>query len=176
MKRFLTALDRGLAGVERLLLGLAMAALLAIAVLVCWEIVARSAPALAIPDAVILVQMLMVASIACALGFATGTGAHIAVDILYGLMGPATRRICDVMALIAALVFVVPTCLWIVDETASHIASGRTLYGLLRLPEWPPYVALALGMVSMALRLAQLLLHDLFAGRRSDPAAPPSRS
>lgn len=179
MRRFLSAADRGLAGLERLLLGLAMAALVAIAVLVCWEIVARSLPAIAIPDGVILVQMLMVASIALALGHATGTGAHIAVDILYNLFPDRARRACDLLGLVAALVFMVPASLWIAGETVEHVASGRTLYGLLRLPEWPPYVALALGMLSMCLRLAHLLVRDLAAPDREAARGadePPSSS
>jgi len=163
MKRYLSAADRGLAGLERLLLGLAMAALIGIAVLVCWEILARSVPAIAIPDGVIVVQMLMVAAIALALGHATGTGAHIAVDILYNLLPTRTRRGCDLLALVAALVFMVPASLWIAVETVEHIESGRTLYGQLRLPEWPPYAALALGMLSMCLRLVHLLVRDIAA-------------
>ncbi|MDF2235711.1 TRAP transporter small permease [Albimonas sp. CAU 1670] len=168
MSGFLTAADAALTWIERVLLGLSMAALAAIAALVCWEIAARSLPAIAIPDGVIMVQMLMVAAIACALGHATATGAHIAVDILFNLMGPGTRRVCEVLALIAALVFMIPTCLWIAAETAEHIGSGRTLYGLLRLPEWPPYAALSLGLISMTLRLVHLLARDLVEG------APPS--
>ena len=163
MKRILSAADRGLAGLERLLLGFAVAALCGIATLVCWEILARSFPAIAIPDGVILVQMLMVAAIALALGHATGTGAHIAVDIFYNLFPRRARRVCDLLALIVALIFMVPTTLWIATETIEHIGSGRTLYGQLRLPEWPPYAALALGLVSMCLRLAQLLIRDLIA-------------
>ena len=153
MRNFLLAADRALGLFERALLALAVAMLLAIAALVLLAIVARSAPAVTVPDNVLFVQALMVGSIACGLGQATGARAHIAVDIVWNLFGPRLRRACDALGVLAGLAFLVPLTLWFGRMTAELIASGRTLYGLLRLPEWPPYLALLLGLLCVALRL-----------------------
>lgn len=168
MKLFVEGAGRVLSLFERALLALAFVSLIAIAVLVILAILARSIPAFIVPDSVLIVSSLMVISISFSLAYATATRAHIAVDLFYMTMGRRLRRVCDVVAVVAGIVFTAPLTLWFIDETHEMYVEGRTVIGALRLPEWPTHFALVVGFALVALRLLQILLSYLLGLEQAD--------
>lgn len=163
VQNVISAGHRVLGGVERCLLAVASAALVAIAALILIEIVGRWLPALRIPDNIIIVRQLMVVSIACGLGWVTGRNGHIAIDLLYRHMAPRLQRVCHGLALVIALVMVMPLVIWVIEDIVSLYTSGSFYFGELKLPEWPVRTAFLLGFLSLTARLC-LQLAGLIAG------------
>ncbi|MGR3425122.1 MAG: TRAP transporter small permease [Sagittula sp.] len=157
----MTLMDRTgalLARMERVFLWVSIIALMLAGLLVLLAVPSRSFPAIAVPDNVLFVQSLLLISIALGLGHATGQGEHISVDLLYNRFGSRTRLVTRYVALVAGLVFFIPLAWWYAKLGWGYFESGRTEYGTLRLPKWPPYVILSLGFCLVSLRLTFFLL------------------
>ncbi|MGE0232373.1 MAG: TRAP transporter small permease [Flavobacteriaceae bacterium] len=142
-----------LSRLEQIFLWISVAALVLAGGLVLLAVPSRSFPAIAVPDNVLFVQLLLLTSIALGLGHATGKGQHIAVDLLYERFGPTGKKAARFLALAAGLLFFVPLAWWYAGLAWEHFESGRSQYGQLRMPKWPPYAILSLGLWLVSLRL-----------------------
>ncbi|MGV0819105.1 TRAP transporter small permease [Martelella sp. AMO21009] len=163
--------DRVLARIEALFLSLSVIAMIVITGIICYGIFARSLHLPGLPDDVLIVRQLMVATIAAALGHATATRGHIAVDLLYQHLPAPLRKGCNLLALAVGLVAFGPLCAFAFSTFREALSNGDYMYGKLKLPEWPAEFAFFLGLFAMNLRLLLLLIGDLL---RSGPYdAPP---
>ncbi|TYR33395.1 TRAP transporter small permease [Mesorhizobium microcysteis] len=160
MRRFLDLFDKGLGHLEKTLFAVSVSALVLIAAIMITAISIRNI-GLSIPDHVLITQQLMLVSIACGLGYATGQRAHIAVDLLYDRFGPKGRTAAELVAVAAGLVAVVPVALWAVGDFLAFLRSGRYYYGQLNMPEWPARLFFATGFILVWLRLTHHLLAEL---------------
>lgn len=145
---------------ETLLLQLAVAAMIVITVIICYGIAARSFHWPGLPDDILIVRQLMVATIAASLGYASAERAHIAIDIFYNALPAGLRKACNLLAWCIGLVAFVPLTVWAWDEFASSFAGGDYMYGKLKLQEWPAEAMFFLGLLVMMLRLVALVVHD----------------
>ncbi|WP_417725305.1 TRAP transporter small permease [Salipiger sp.] len=154
------AADRLLARIEAVFLHISVAGALVIAAILCWGIAARSTPLPGLPDDILIVRQLMVGTIAVALGHATATRGHIAIDLLYRHLPAPMRKACNLLALAVGLIAFGPLCVFALEEAARSYGDGAYMYGKLKLPEWPAEAAFFLGLLVMNLRLILLFLRD----------------
>lgn len=115
-----------------------------------------------IPDAFDLSRLVLAVAIIwgfASLGF---RGSHIKVDILALAVKPRTRRILDLLAWSALLVFTLLIFWKISGRVMSQIGRGETTMEL-RLPHWPFLVAIAIGLLMAAvttlIRLWRVFAH-----------------
>lgn len=148
-----------MSSIEVFFLSLSVLALIGASLLVLFAVPARSYPAFAVPDNVLFVESLLLTSIALGLGRATGLGEHIAVDLFYNGFPEWLKRATRFLALCAGLIFFVPLAWWYASLALEFFESGRTQYGSLRLPKWPPYAVISVGFWLVALRLSLQLLN-----------------
>lgn len=160
MRRFLDLSDKALGHMEKTLFAVSVSALVLIAAIMITAISIRSF-GLSIPDHVLITQQLMLVSIACGLGYATGQRAHIAVDLLYDRFGPKGRKVAKLIAVAAGLIAIVPVALWAFGDFMSFFRSGRYYYGRLNMPEWPARLFFATGFILVCLRLTHHLLAEI---------------
>ena len=158
--------DRILSAIEAAFLWVSVAALVGASLMVLFAVPARTFPAFAVPDNVLFVEVLLLVSISMGLGRTTGLGEHISVDLLYARFPPRLKKATRFLALFAGLVFFLPLAWWYATLAVDFFESGRTQYGSLRLPKWPPYVVISLGFWLVSFRL----LYQLMDGARETDA------
>lgn len=171
----MSKIDGVLSRIETVFLWMSVLALVLASLLVLFAVPARTYPAFAVPDNVLFVQALLLISISLGLGRTTGLGEHISVDLLYTRFPQGLKRATRFLALLAGLIFFLPLAWWYASLAWEFFESGRTQYGSLRLPKWPPYVMISLGFWLVSLRLALQLMRGApeTGGENHDPQAAP---
>ena len=162
--------------VERLLLDLAVAAVIGLAVLITATVVMRAAGGEGIPDTIVIVRELMVAAIVLPLAAATTARAHIVVEFVSKRLPPGVQDRLAVAGSVLGLLALAPLIYAGWNELAKAAGSGSFYFGQLSLPKWPGRAIFLVGMSFCALRLAAMAVADvraIRAGRRvldPDPA------
>lgn len=139
---------------ERIIERIAAALLGTVAVVTVVEVVLRQAFDTRLPDAYTLAGFLQAIAVMWGIAVAVLAGRHIAVDILWEVSTPVSRRRIDLIATAACIVFFAALTLMIGAKVGRVYASGE---GTLELtwPVWPMYL---LGMAGSAFALVSAVI------------------
>jgi C4-dicarboxylate transporter, DctQ subunit len=109
-----------------------------------------------VPDAFDLSRLLIGACIMWGLASVGYRGGHIAVDLLYEIVGKRSRQMINVAAWLALLSFTVMLTVMLYHRVASAYASHEVTFDL-KLPVWPLllliWIGCAVSVVTVALAL-----------------------
>ena len=156
--------------IEYVLDSAAAVAIVLLCLLITTNIVSREFLLMGMPDIMIAVQELMVATILFPLASATAARAHIAIEVIANLFPAALNRW---IAVFAALIGVGLACIllmagwfefWKAFNSPSHYG------GTFHWPKWPSRLLFVLAFVFFLIRLVQILWVDLRAAITGQPA------
>lgn len=147
--------------IERLLLDLAVLAILGLGGLITATVILRATVNSNIPDTTVIVAELMVAAILLPLAAATTARAHIVVEFLSKMMPPRVQDWLIVGGSLFGVLALSPLIYAGWNEAAHTYASGTFFFGELSLPKWPGRVIFLIGMSFCWLRLLMMALGDI---------------
>jgi TRAP-type C4-dicarboxylate transport system permease small subunit len=160
--------------IERLLLDLAVLAILGLGLLITLSVVMRATMGGGIPDTIVMVRELMVAAIVLPLAAATAARSHIVVEFLSQMMPRRMQDILIVVGSVAGMLALAPLIYAAWNETVKTVTSGSFYFGELMLPKWPGRVIFLIGMIFCWIRLLLMAVGDIRtirAGGHVDEAA-----
>lgn len=161
---------------ERLGLWFGTLAVVAMAVLITANIVARALFGLAVPDTVILVRELMIPAILLPLGAATAQRAHIAVTFLADRLPYRWGCWLVIFGTVVALLALGPLLYAGWREVVRAVRTGAFHDGDMAVPHWPMRAVFWWGLAAMWLRLAVILIRDIAALWRGPKPNNPIRT
>lgn len=132
--------------IERLLLDLAVFAVIGLGVLITASVLLRITVNSGIPDTIVIVRELMVVAIVLPLAVATLERAHIVVEFLSNKMPTRVQDWLIVGGSIFGLFALSPLIFAGWRETVHTIESGAFFFGQLNLPKWPGRVIFLIGI------------------------------
>jgi TRAP-type C4-dicarboxylate transport system permease small subunit len=145
---------------ERLLLSLGAAAVLALGAMIAINVALRALFGLSIPDSVVMVSELMVAAILLPLAAATAARAHICVEVISGTFSKRVQSWLIVFGSFVGLLAILPL-LWAGWQEFTRNWQSWGLYpGIIELPKWPGRLLFTIGLAAAALRLVRLVFTD----------------
>ncbi|WP_425073593.1 TRAP transporter small permease [Sagittula sp. S175] len=147
--------------IERLLVDLSIAAVLALGALITANVLLRALFNSGIPDSTVLVAELMVAAVILPLAATTTARAHIAVEVIADRLPARVSDGLIVFGSVFGLLALAPMIWAGWHEALGAIEKGSFFFGELHLPKWPGRVIFLGGMVVCWLRLAVMVVGDL---------------
>jgi TRAP-type C4-dicarboxylate transport system permease small subunit len=147
--------------IERLLLDLAVFAVIGLGVLITASVLLRITVNSGIPDTIVIVRELMVVAIVLPLAVATLERAHIVVEFLSNMMPTRVQDWLMVGGSIFGLFALSPLIFAGWRETVHTIESGAFFFGQLNLPKWPGRVIFLIGISFCWLRLLLMVIGDI---------------
>ena len=147
--------------IERLLLDLAVFAVIGLGVLITASVLLRITVNSGIPDTIVIVRELMVVAIVLPLAVATLERAHIVVEFLSNIMPTRVQDWLMVGGSIFGLFALSPLIFAGWRETVHTIESGAFFFGQLNLPKWPGRVIFLIGISFCWLRLLLMVIGDI---------------
>ena len=147
--------------IERLLLDLAVFAVIGLGVLITASVLLRITDNSGIPDTIVIVRELMVVAIVLPLAVATLERAHIVVEFLSNKMPTRVQDWLIVGGSIFGLFALSPLIFAGWRETVHTIESGAFFFGQLNLPKWPGRVIFLIGTSFCWLRLLLMVIGDI---------------
>ena len=147
--------------VEKLLLDLAVVAVVGLGVLITGSVFLRAAFNSGIPDTIVIVRELMVAAIVLPLAMATLDRAHIVVEFLSKMMPLRVQDWLLVGGSAFGLFALSPLIYAGWREVAHTVESGAFFFGQLNLPKWPGRVVFLVGISFCWLRLLLIVIGDI---------------
>jgi len=157
--------------IEKLLLELAVLAVLALGLLISASVVLRVFFNSGIPDTIVMVRELMVAAILLPLAAATSARAHIVVEFLTNQFPARIQGWFVVFGTGFGVLALAPLMYAGWNETVHSLNSGAFYFGQLNLPKWPGHLLFLIGISFCWLRLLLLLIADLKQLRAGLPVA-----
>ncbi len=154
---------------ERALLFLAMVGIAMLCAIVTITVVSRAIYRPLIPDDVLLVREVMVATILLPLAIVTTGRAHIAVTIFTNWMSDAARRWLSALGHLIGTAFAAVLCYagwWLLKDAWR---TAEYFDGDIYLPTWIGYATFVLAMLLFLIRLILMLVADLRSLRRAGP-------
>ncbi|MGH1460192.1 MAG: TRAP transporter small permease [Paracoccaceae bacterium] len=147
--------------IERLLLDLAVFAVIGLGVLITASVLLRITVNSGIPDTIVIVRELMVVAIVLPLAVATLERAHIVVEFLSNKMPTRVQDWLIVGGSIFGLFALSPLIFAGWRETVHTIESGAFFFGQLNLPKWPGRLIFLIGISFCWLRLLLMVIGDI---------------
>ncbi|QFU08015.1 Tripartite ATP-independent periplasmic transporters, DctQ component [Rhodobacteraceae bacterium THAF1] len=147
--------------IERLLLDLAAAAIVALGLLITVSVVLRITVNSGIPDTVVMVAELMVAAILLPLAATVAARANIVVEVLSQHFPMRVQDLLVILGGIIGLLALIPLIWAGWKEAVTAIESGSFFFGQLNLPKWPGRVLFLIGVVLCWVRLAVQVVEDI---------------
>ena len=160
-----------LAKIENTLLAIAGICIIALGLLITATVLLRSFVGWGIPDDVVIVKELMIATIILPCAAVSAARAPIAIEFLYNRFNRKTQAVLLAFSSLIALLTLLPIVYAAWRELAHVIGVGSYFFGDLSLPKWPGRLAFFVGIAVFALRMAVLFVEDFKAVLASD--APP---
>ena len=160
--------------IERLLLDLAVFAVIGLGVLITASVLLRITVNSGIPDTIVIVRELMVVAIVLPLAVATLERAHIVVEFLSNKMPTRVQDWLIVGGSIFGLFALSPLIFAGWRETVHTIESGAFFFGQLNLPKWPGRVIFLIGISFCWLRLLLMVIGDIRSIRRCGSVIKPT--
>lgn len=157
--------------IERLLLDLAVVAILGLGGLITASVVLRATLNSGLPDTVVLVRELMIAAILLPLAAATAARAHIVVEVFSKTLSPRKQNWLVFFGSVFGLLALAPLIYAGWREAVHNLSNGAFFFGQLGLPKWPGRVIFLVGISFCWLRLLMLAWGDLRAIRAGRPLA-----
>jgi TRAP-type C4-dicarboxylate transport system permease small subunit len=137
--------------------------LLAVALTTFATVVLRKGANVVPPDSFDIARLLLGIAVCWGIASACYRGGHIVVDVIWELAGRHGRRLIDLVATAALLLFMVAFAWMIVDAVLGTRAAGVKTFEL-HLPVWPFHMVAAVGVIAgaamTALRLWELLRNE----------------
>jgi len=147
--------------IERLLLDLAVMAVVGLGLLITLNIAMRTFAGGGVPDTIVMVRELMVAAIVLPLAAATSARAHIVVEFLSQRL-PGRAQSWLVVAGSVFGLFALAPLIWAGWREVMHtVGNGAFFYGELNLPKWPGRTIFLLGVSFCWLRLLLMVIGDV---------------
>ncbi|MDF1726253.1 MAG: TRAP transporter small permease [Sulfitobacter sp.] len=138
-----------------------------VTILIVASAIGRYGFARPLPDAFDLSRLILGVAIAWGMASVAWHGTHIKVDLLAQAVGPGARRLINALAWAILLAFTA-ALVWKVGQRTLAAMSGGDATMDLRLPHWPFFLAIWLGMLAAllttALRLWRILRHGTDLG------------
>ncbi|ETX29594.1 TRAP transporter small permease [Roseivivax isoporae] len=153
---------------ERLLLDLAVLAVIGLGGLITATVLLRTLFNSGVPDAIVIVAELMVAAIVLPAAAVTANRAHIAVEVVTNRLPPRAQDGLIVFGTCFGLIALAPLIYAGWREAASALADGGYFFGELNLPRWPGRVIFLFGVSLCWLRLLVMLVRDVGHLRRGE--------
>ena len=147
--------------IEKLLLELAVFAVLLLGALITGSVLMRVFLNSGIPDSVVMVRELMVAAIVLPLAATSAARAHIVVEFLTNRLPERLQAWLVVFGTGFGVVALTPLIYASWNETLHALQSGAFYFGQLNLPKWPGYLIFLTGISFCWLRLLLLLIQDV---------------
>ena len=147
--------------VEKLLLDLAVFAVIGLGVLITASVLLRATVNSGIPDTIVIVRELMVVAIVLPLAVATLDRAHIVVEFLSNKLPPRAQDWLIVWGGVFGLFALSPLIYAGWREAVHTIESGSFFFGQLNLPKWPGRVVFLIGVSFCWLRLLLMVIGDI---------------
>jgi TRAP-type C4-dicarboxylate transport system permease small subunit len=157
--------------IEKLLLDLAVVAVIGLGVVITTTVLLRVFFNSGVPDAIVMVRELMVAAIVLPLAVTTAQRAHIAVEFISNRLPENAQKTLIVMGSVFGLLALAPLIYAGWREAVHAMTSGGFFFGELMLPKWPGRVIFLLGISFCWLRLFLMVVADVRAMRRGAPLA-----
>lgn len=146
---------------EKLLLDLAVFAVVGLGVLITASVLLRALFNSGIPDTVVMVRELMVAAIVLPLAAATAARSHIVVEFVAGKMPVRVQSWLVVFGSVFGLLALAPLIYAGWSEVVHTLESGAFFFGELSLPKWPGRVIFLFGISFCWLRLLLMAIGDV---------------
>ncbi|MFD1695562.1 TRAP transporter small permease [Roseibium aestuarii] len=146
---------------ERLLLDLSVCAIAGLCLLITVSVLLRALFNSGIPDTVIMVRELMVASILLPLAAATTARSHIGVEFLAKMMPLRVQAGLVIFGSFVGLFALCPLIYAGWRELAHTYSSGSFFFGQFSLPKWPGRLIFLIGLCACWLRLLSFVISDL---------------
>ena len=147
--------------IEKLLLELAVYAVLLLGMLITASVLLRAFFNSGVPDSIVMVRELMVAAIVLPLAAASTARAHIVVEFLTNRLPARVQAWLVVSGTAFGVVALMPLIYASFNETVHTLQSGAFYFGQLNLPKWPGYLIFLVGISFCWLRLLLLVITDL---------------
>ena len=147
--------------IEKLLLELAVYAVLLLGVLITSSVLLRVFFNSGVPDSVVIVRELMVAAIVLPLAAASAARAHIVVEFLSNRLPASIQAWLVVFGTAFGVLALLPLIYASFKETVHTLQSGAFYFGQLNLPKWPAYLIFLIGISFCWLRLLLLFIGDV---------------
>ncbi|MGH1467141.1 MAG: TRAP transporter small permease [Cognatishimia sp.] len=147
--------------IERLLLDLAVFAVIGLGVLITASVLLRVTVNSGIPDTIVMVRELMVVAIVLPLAIATTERAHIVVEFLSNKMPQRAQNWLVVFGGGFGLLALSPLIYAGWHETVHTFENGAFFFGQLNLPKWPGRVIFLIGISFCWLRLLLMVVGDI---------------
>ena len=147
--------------IERLLLDLACAAIVALGALITVSVLLRIVVNGGIPDTVVMVAELMVAAIVLPLGAVIAARANIVVEVLSQHFPGRVQDLLVIFGGVLGLLALAPLIWAGWKEAHDAITGGGFFFGQLNLPKWPGRVLFLFGVAFCWLRLAVQIVRDV---------------
>ena len=147
--------------IERLLLDLAVFAVIGLGALITASVLLRVTVNSGIPDTIVMVRELMVVAIVLPLAIATTQRAHIVVEFLSNMMPRRVQNWLVVFGSVFGLLALLPLIYAGWREVTHTFESGAFFFGQLDLPKWPGRVIFLVGISFCWLRLLLMVIGDV---------------
>lgn len=147
--------------IEKVLLDLAVVAILGLGGLITASVVLRATLNSGLPDTVVMVRELMIAAILLPLAAATAARAHIVVEVFSNTLSPRKQQWLVFFGSLFGLLALLPLIYAGWREAAHNLSNGAFFFGQLSLPKWPGRVIFLIGISFCWLRLLVLAWGDL---------------
>lgn len=147
--------------IEKLLLELAVLAVMALGLLITTSVVLRVFFNSGVPDSIVMVRELMVAAIVLPLAAATTARAHIVVEFLTNRFPVRVQGWFVVFGTGFGVLALAPLIYASWNEALHTLQSGGFYFGQLNLPKWPGRLIFLVGISFCWLRLVLLVIEDV---------------
>lgn len=147
--------------IERLLLDLAVIAVIGLGALITVSVLLRVTVNSGIPDTIVMVRELMVVAIVMPLAITTTQRAHIVVEFLSNKMSVRTQNRLVVFGSVFGLLALSPLIYAGWREATHTFENGAYFFGQLDLPKWPGRVIFLIGISFCWLRLLVMVISDI---------------
>lgn len=147
--------------IEKLLLELAMFAVLLLGLLITTSVVLRVFFNSGVPDSIVIVRELMVAAIVLPLAAASTARAHIVVEFVTNRLPLRFHGWFVVFGTGFGVLAITPLIYASWNEALHTLQSGGFYFGVLNLPKWPGRVIFLVGISFCWLRLLLLVIEDV---------------
>lgn len=139
--------------VDRVLVGIAIVALILMTGVTVVSVTGRYLLAMPIPDDLVMSEMLMVVVVFLPLATVQKNREHVFVTIFTDLMPPRYQAWCELMGMIIGLVFFAILSAATFGDFQAAWEVGAYIDGPLKLPEWPSRFVVFFGVAVFTLRL-----------------------
>ncbi|MCX7568101.1 TRAP transporter small permease [Sulfitobacter sp. F26169L] len=159
-----SAPPRGFLGVlhriEGAMTALAALAIFAMAVYICYGILARNVLNISVSDETVIVGELMIIALVLPLARVAAERGFIAVEVLTQRFAARFHVALLVLTVVIGLLAALPIAYSALRAFIGAWSSGNFYFGILNLPEWPGKLAFLIGYIFFVLRLLILLVTE----------------